>query len=137
MIDQLHSIEYQNISHIFTIFDHLNKIPDQQHEADFSRIRMWYINEQAKLFRQTMVFTKYISPAANSLINGRCRNMAGRWKNHKIIGSENSSIGQSGLKIRQIFQRFDIIEIRLLKSLTTDLNFYKCHYSWYCQIHRV
>ncbi|AJP39384.1 Utp25p [Saccharomyces cerevisiae YJM1078] len=109
VIDQLHSIEYQNISHIFAIFDHLNKIPDQQHEADFSRIRMWYINEQAKLFRQTMVFTKYISPAANSLINGRCRNMAGRWKNHKIIGSENSSIGQSGLKIRQIFQRFDII----------------------------
>lgn len=35
--------------------------------------------------------------------------MAGRWKNHKVIGSENSSIGQSGLKIRQIFQRFDII----------------------------
>lgn len=109
VIDQLHSIEYQNISHIFTIFDHINKIPDQQHEADFSRIRMWYINEQAKLLRQTMVFTKYISPAANSLINGRCRNLAGRWKNHKVIESETSSIGQLGLKIRQIFQRFDII----------------------------
>lgn len=109
VIDQLHSIEYQNISHILTIFDHLNKIPDQQHEADFSRIRMWYINEQAKFFRQTMVFTKYISPTVNSLINGRCRNMAGRWKNHRAIGPETSSIGQLGLKIRQIFQRFDTI----------------------------
>ncbi|EJS43318.1 YIL091C [Saccharomyces arboricola H-6] len=109
IIDQLHSIEYQNISHIFTIFDHLNKIPDRQHEADFSRIRMWYINEQAKLFRQTMMFTKYVSPAANSLINGRCRNLTGRWKNHKEIESDSSSIGQLGLKVRQIFQRFDII----------------------------
>ncbi|CCD23387.1 rRNA-binding ribosome biosynthesis protein UTP25 NDAI_0B03530 [Naumovozyma dairenensis CBS 421] len=109
IVDQLHSLEYQNLAHIFTIFDHLNKIPTEQHDADFSRIRMWYINDQAKLFRQTMVFTKYVSPAANAIINNRCRNWEGRWKNHKIVAPEVSSIGKLGLKIKQIFQRFDIM----------------------------
>lgn len=108
VIDQLHSIEYQNIMHISTIFQHINKIPEQQRDTDFSRIRMWYINEQAKYFRQTMVFTKYISPYANSILNGKCRNLAGRWKNHRKILPENSSIGKLGLKVRQIFQRFDL-----------------------------
>ncbi|CCC68707.1 hypothetical protein NCAS_0B06230 [Naumovozyma castellii] len=109
IIDQLHSIEYQNLAHVFTIFDHLNKIPEQQHEADFSRIRMWYINDQARLFRQTMIFTKYVTPAANALINNRCRNWAGRWKNHEIIEPEASAISQLGLKVKQTFQRFDMM----------------------------
>ncbi|KAL3233402.1 U3 small nucleolar RNA-associated protein 25 [Nakaseomyces bracarensis] len=106
IIDQFHSIEYQNYTHLFTIFEHLNKIPTQQHDADFSRIRMWYINEQAKLFRQTMIFTKYTSPTANSLLNIKCKNIEGKWKNHKLISSDESSIGSLGLKVRQIFQRF-------------------------------
>ena len=55
-----------------------------------------------------MVFTKYISPYANSILNGKCRNLAGRWKNHRKILPENSSIGKLGLKVRQIFQRFDL-----------------------------
>lgn len=109
IFDQLHSLEYQNVSHIMTIFDHINKIPQQQREADFSRIRMWYINDQARLFRQTMVFTKYVSPMANALINGKCRNLSGRWKNYKKVLPESSSIGQLGLKIRQIFQRFNFV----------------------------
>ena len=110
VIDELHSIEFQNVSHLFTIFDHLNKIPKEQHDTDFSRIRMWYINDQAKLFRQTMVFTKYISPVANSIINGKCQNWSGRWKNHRVIQPEQSSVGQLGLRVRQIFQRFDILD---------------------------
>lgn len=109
IIDQFHSIEYQNYTHLFTIFDHLNKIPQEQHDADFSRIRMWYINDQAKFFRQTMIFTKYISPVANSLLNIKCRNLEGRWKNHKIVSSEDSSVGTVGLKVRQIFQRFNVL----------------------------
>ncbi|CCK68205.1 rRNA-binding ribosome biosynthesis protein UTP25 KNAG_0A05400 [Huiozyma naganishii CBS 8797] len=108
IIDQLHSIEYQNISHLYTIFEHLNNIPDEQHDADFSRIRMWYINDQARFFRQTMVFTKYISPTANSIINGKCRNWSGRWKNHRIVSNEASHIGKLSLRVRQIFQRFEV-----------------------------
>lgn len=108
IIDQLHSIEYQNISHVLSIFDHLNKIPREQHDTDFGRVRLWYINEQAKLFRQTMIFTKYASPTANALINNRCQNMSGRWKNHRVIEPAHSSIGKLGLKVRQIFQRVDM-----------------------------
>lgn len=109
IVDQFNLIEYQNISHLYTIFEHLNNIPKEQHDTDFSRIRMWYINDQARLFRQNMIFTKYVSPNANSIINRKCQNWEGRWKNHRKISPENSSIGQLGLKVRQIFQRFDVI----------------------------
>lgn len=109
IVDQLHSIEYQNMSHVTTIFEHINKIPEQQRDADFSRIRMWYINEQARLFRQTMIFTKYISPFANALLKGKCQNICGRWRNHRKVDAQKSSIGQLGLKVRQIFQRFDLV----------------------------
>lgn len=108
IFDQFHSIEFQNVSHVVSIFDHLNKIPQDQHDTDFGRVRMWYINEQAKLLRQTMIFTKYVSPTANSIINNRCRNWSGRWKNHHLIESNESSVGKLGFKIRQIFQRIDL-----------------------------
>lgn len=109
VVDQLHSIEFQNMLHLTSIFEHINKIPQQQHDADFSRIKMWYINDQAKLFRQTLIFTKFSSPFANSLINGKCKNYAGRWKNHRIIFPENSSLGQLGMRTRLVFQRFDLV----------------------------
>lgn len=108
IVDQLHSIEFQNISHLLSIFHHINKIPQQQHNADFSRIRIWSINDQSKFLRQTLIFTKYLTPFANSLINGKCLNLEGRYKNKRIIGIENSAITQIGLKIRQIFQRLDL-----------------------------
>lgn len=108
IFDQLHSIEYQNVSHVMTVFDHLNKIPQEQHDTDFGRVRLWYINEQAKLFRQTMIFTKYVSPTANALINNRCQNISGRWRNHHFIDPSHSSVGKLGLKVRQIFQRIDL-----------------------------
>lgn len=109
VVDQLHSIEFQNTSHVNTIFQHINKIPEQHHDADFSRIRMWYINDQAHFLRQTMLFTRYNSPFANSLFNSKCHNIAGRLKNHRIITSEKSALNQLGFKIRQIFQRYTLL----------------------------
>ncbi|AQZ14355.1 UTP25 (YIL091C) [Zygosaccharomyces parabailii] len=108
VIDQLDAIEFQNVSHLFTIFEHINKIPQGQHDTDFGRVRMWYINDQAKFLRQTLVFTKYITPTANFLINGKCRNMAGRWKNHRQILPQQCSVSRLGIRIRQIFQRIDL-----------------------------
>ncbi|GMM53718.1 rRNA-binding ribosome biosynthesis protein [Maudiozyma humilis] len=109
IIDQFNVIEYQNISHIYTILEHLNTIPKEQHDSDFSRIRMWYINDQARLFRQTMIFTKYVSPNSNAIINHKCLNWNGRWKNHRRITPEESSVGQLGVRVKQIFQRFNVV----------------------------
>ncbi|CAR25528.1 ZYRO0A02002p [Zygosaccharomyces rouxii] len=108
IIDQLNSIEFQNVSHLFTIFAHMNKIPKEQHDTDFGRVRMWYINEQAKLLRQTLIFTRYVTPTANFLLNGKCRNIGGRWKNHHQITGEQSSVSKLGFRVRQIFQRVDL-----------------------------
>ncbi|SMN18767.1 similar to Saccharomyces cerevisiae YIL091C UTP25 Nucleolar protein required for 35S pre-RNA processing and 40S ribosomal subunit biogenesis [Maudiozyma saulgeensis] len=109
IVDQFNVIEYQNVSHLYTIFEHMNTIPKEQHDSDFGRIRMWYINDQAKMFRQTMLFTKYVSPNSNSIINHVCKNWSGRWKNHKRIEPNESSVAQLGIRVKQIFQRFSVL----------------------------
>ena len=60
-----------------------------------------------------------------------------KWKNHKIIGSENSSIGQSGLKIRQIFQRFDIIGNSIIEEPDYRFKFFTSVIIPGIEIHRV
>lgn len=125
IIDQLHSIEFQNMSHITTIFDHLNNIPKNfNNNIDFSRIRHYYINDQSKLIRQNMIFTKYISPNANFLINNKCLNFEGKFKNHKYIDAEESAIAKLGLRIKQHFQKFTIVDNSIVDEPTYRFKFF-------------
>ena len=97
----------QNWDHVNTVMKYLNKVPKEFHDADFSRIRMWSINDQAKLLRQTLVFCEYLTPSINNLISSKSYNLSGKVKFKPIINSENSMMNSIGLKIKQIFQRFD------------------------------
>lgn len=106
IIDQANSIELQNWDHIFTIFKYLNKIPKEFHDADFSRVRMWSIDEKAKYFTQSLVFGEYITPNISNVIT-RSKNINGKYKFKRIVKTEESAMFKVGLKIKQIFKRFD------------------------------
>lgn len=107
IVDKCNQIEMQNWDHVNTVMKYLNKVPKEFHDADFSRIRMWSINDQAKLLRQTLVFCEYLTPSINNLISSKSYNLSGKVKFKPIINSENSMMNSIGLKIKQIFQRFD------------------------------
>ena len=69
------------------IFDHLNLIPKEQHDTDFSRIKSWYLDGKAKHLRQTLMFSFYTTPLINALFNNQ----------HNITGkSIISHISQTG-----------------------------------------
>lgn len=107
IIDKANSIEMQNWDHVNTVLKYINKIPQQFHDADFSRIRMWSINDQAKMFRQTLVFSEYLTPNINNLISSRSINLAGKLKFKPIISSSTCIMNSIGLKIKQIYMRFE------------------------------
>lgn len=107
IVDKCNQIEMQNWDHVNTVMKYINKIPKEFHDADFSRIRMWSINDQARLLRQTLVFCEYLTPSINNLVSSKSFNLSGKVKFKPIINSEMSMMNSIGLKIKQIFQRFE------------------------------
>lgn len=62
ILDQCDVFLMQNWSHILHIMQHMNKIPVQSHDTDFSRIRLWLIDGMAKFYRQTVILSHSASP---------------------------------------------------------------------------
>lgn len=106
VIDQANQIEMQNWDHINTVFKYINKIPKDFHGADFSRVRMWSINDRLKLLRQTMVFSEFSTPTVNSIFS-KSQNVAGRTRFKPEITTQTCIMNSVGIKIKQIFQRFE------------------------------
>lgn len=106
VIDNANQIEMQNWDHVTKILKYLNKVPKESHNTDFSRVRLWSINDQAKYFTQRLVFSEFSTPIINSVIN-KSFNLAGKLKMKKIINSDNCIMNSVGLKVKQVFQRFE------------------------------
>lgn len=107
IVDRANQIEMQNWDHLLTIYKYLNKIPKSFHEADFSRIRMAYINDQSRFLTQNLVFCEYTTPNTNNIINRRSMNLGGKVKLRPLYDSKNCVMNSIGMGIQQIFQRFE------------------------------
>lgn len=106
LIDRAHAIEMQNWDHVNTVLKHINTVPKEFHDADFSRIRMWSINDQARLMRQTIVFGEYMTPTIGSVIT-RSQNLGGKVRFKAQTDSATCIMNSVGLRVKQIYQRFD------------------------------
>lgn len=111
VIDHGNQIEMQNWDHVCTVLKYLNKIPKDFHGADFSRIRMWFVNDQAKLMRQSVIFSEYLTPNINSILS-KSQNLGGKVRYRAIFSSKTCIMNSVGLKIKQIFQRFEAVDPR-------------------------
>jgi U3 small nucleolar RNA-associated protein 25 len=106
IIDQTHAIELQNWEHVLTILKYVNKIPEKFHDTDFSRVRMWAIEDQSKYFTQSLIFTEYNTPNINNLLT-RSKNIFGKYRFRSIVSNKDSAMAKVGLNIKQIFTRFE------------------------------
>ncbi|KAJ1679957.1 rRNA-binding ribosome biosynthesis protein utp25 [Spiromyces aspiralis] len=69
VMDQCDALLMQNWQHVKHLFKHLNHIPKSARDADFSRIRPWYLDGSMKYYRQTLFFSDFITPELQSLFN--------------------------------------------------------------------
>lgn len=60
------------------VMKHLNLQPLNSHGVDFSRVRMWNLNNWAQYYRQTLVFSAVQEPQINSIMSKHCFNYRGQ-----------------------------------------------------------
>ena len=103
VMDQADAILMQNWEHVEFILEHLNLQPKEAHGCDFSRVRSWYLDGNAKYLRQTIVFAGYNFPQLNRLYTQYMLNVAGKVKySRPQVGA---MIGL-GIQVKQTFSRF-------------------------------
>ena len=104
VVDQSEALLMQNWEHVECIFEHLNLQPKEAHGCDFSRVRNWYLDGNARYLRQTILFSAFNFPSLNKLYTQNMLNVIGKLK---ISRTYDGAIGSLGIPIRQTFLRFD------------------------------
>ncbi|KAL1942815.1 hypothetical protein VTO73DRAFT_5055 [Trametes versicolor] len=78
VVDQMDALTMQNWDHVQFIFSHLNQLPKESHDVDFSRIKPWYLDGHSAYLRQTVLLSAYETPETRALFNQSLKNVAGR-----------------------------------------------------------
>ena len=104
IMDQADAILMQNWEHVEYVFEHLNLQPKETHGCDFSRVRHWYLDGQAKYLRQTILLSAINFPALNKMFTKSMLNIAGKVKYNREAEGAMIDIGTLA---KQTFSRFD------------------------------
>lgn len=105
VVDHAEALLMQNWEHVEYIFSQLNLLPREPRGCDFSRVRNWYLEDQAKHLRQTIVLSAFITPELNSLYTNHMQNVAGRVR---IMPTYQGALIPSSfsIPIKRTFSRF-------------------------------
>jgi len=107
IVDHANALQMQNWQHVDYVFSQLNQVPKDSHGCDFSRVRHWYLDGQAKCLRQTIIFSDYLTPEINALVAAHLHNISGYTKFQR--GYPGAMLSVSALlptSIPQTFLRF-------------------------------
>ncbi|KAF9523468.1 digestive organ expansion factor [Crepidotus variabilis] len=83
IVDQMDALTMQNWEHVKFVLSHLNKLPKESHDTDFSRIKPWFLDGHAHYLRQSILLSAYETPDTRSLFNSSLRNVAGKIRTEK------------------------------------------------------
>ncbi|KAK4190610.1 hypothetical protein QBC35DRAFT_427709 [Podospora australis] len=108
IVDQADALLMQNWDHLEFIFEHLNLQPTDTNGCDVFRARHWYLDNQAKYFRQTVVFSAFSTLELTGLMSNHCPNWSGSVRLQKEYPGK---IQHLPVKTRQTFSRFEAPEI--------------------------
>ncbi|PNY23840.1 U3 small nucleolar RNA-associated protein 25 [Tolypocladium capitatum] len=108
VVDQADGLLMQNWEHVEYVFEHLNQQPKDAHGCDFSRLRSWYLEDWAKYFRQTIIFSAFNTPELSELQRLHCHNWAGKVR---LQPEYPGVIQQLEIKAKQTFSRFQSVSV--------------------------
>lgn len=104
IVDHADAMLMQNWEHMEFVFEHLNLLPKKDHGCDFSRLRKWYADDDAKYFRQTIALAAFNTPEINALFFNQSRNWAGKVKINRFYPG---AIQELGMRVKQTFSRLE------------------------------
>ena len=105
LIDQADAILMQNWEHVEYVFEHLNLQPKEAHGCDFSRVRDWYLDGNAKYLRQTILFSSFNFPSLNRIFTRHMLNTTGKLRYSK---EEDGAMIDLSVPTRQTFSRLEV-----------------------------
>ena len=108
VVDQADAMLAQNWEHVEFVFSHLNLPPQDAHGCDFSRVRSWYLDNNAKHLRQSIVLSAFLTPELKALSSQYMLNMAGKLEYQPEYAGSITSIA---VPVKQIFSRFNATNI--------------------------
>ena len=94
----------QNWAHVHDLFELMNELPRQQRETDFSRVRPWYLEGDARRLRQTVLLSQHPAAELSALFQRQCSNVVGRIS---TLPSYTGVLAHAPSGIRQLFVRFE------------------------------
>ncbi|KAH7933789.1 hypothetical protein HPB49_017364 [Dermacentor silvarum] len=105
VVDQADVLLMQNWEHVVHLLEHVNRPAVEPHGADFSRVRLWWLHDWARRFRQTVVLSAVAQAPISALLSRHAQNYAG------VVTSANAlepgSIAEVTVSLAQVFQRFE------------------------------
>ena len=104
IFDQIDAMLMQNWEHVEYIFEHLNVQPKEAHGCDFSRVRTWYLDGNAKYLRQTILLSAFNFPSLNRIFTHEMLNVKGKVKYSQVEGGAMIDLN---ITVKQTFSRFD------------------------------
>ncbi len=138
IMDQTDVFTMQNWEHVTHLFAHLNLKPEKSREVDYSRVRLWTLNELSKYYRQTLIFSSVSMPEINSILNKSCRNYMGQIRVNNPV--EKGVISHVLVSVPLVFHRFqsksplDSIERRFDYFTTRIMPDYKKDHMYHTMI---
>ena len=105
VVDQADAMLMQNWEHVEYVFEHLNLQPKEAHGCDFSRVRDWYLDGNAKYLRQTILYSSFNFPSLNRVFTRHMLNVAGKMRYSR---EEDGAIIDLGVSTRQTFSRLEV-----------------------------
>ncbi|KAJ0592129.1 putative digestive organ expansion factor, predicted [Helianthus annuus] len=108
IIDHADVILMQNWDHVPPVIEQLNHIPSKQHGTDIMRIRPWYLDGQARFYRQSIVLASHVHPDINNLFNNYCLNYEGKVN---LLREHEGVLPKVLLQVTQIYERIDDTEL--------------------------
>ncbi|XP_078796614.1 U3 small nucleolar RNA-associated protein 25 homolog isoform X3 [Oryzias latipes] len=104
VVDQADVFLMQNWEHVLHVLNHINLQPLDSHGVDFSRVRMWNLNNWARHYRQTLVFSSIQDPQINNILTKHCSNYRGQIASKNL--PKTGSICQVLVQLPHVFQMF-------------------------------
>lgn len=105
LLDQADAMLMQNWEHVEYVFEHLNLQPKEAHGCDFSRVREWYLDGNAKYLRQTIVYSSFNFPSLNRVFTRHMLNITGKLRYSK---EEDGAMIDLSVPTRQTFSRLEV-----------------------------